>query len=470
MHPSGSQYFSVYDTAFLSLIKDSHQRPIFPNSLKLLFASMNKNGSWGNTNILSDNLLSTLASIYALKQSHFSSTPLVQHILSTAEEFVFANFNRIANESFFTAGFEFLIPDLLRKTDLALFDHPITKKLLDYQQKKLSMIPIEFIRQKKTPMLFALESLDDFGLQKNLDHFVEANGSIATSPSTTAWYLNHNPDSDMIPEMVRYLIDLYNPHNGSVPSFSDYSLMNIPFVLYPLFKANVPFPNSHSLLSYVLDHWTPTGVGHSTHFPMTDADDTALSLLLLNKYFFIPDNSDKFDSLLAYKKGNYFVTYPYEIGASNMVNLHVLDMLLETSIVRYNHEFDISPEQGIGGDKYHFSPYCQNAHGVLTLTKHFPNLSIKLIDWFLANQDENGLWGMHGPTVEETAYGVIALCYFHIHAEELDLSVVHKAIDYLISNQDPYPNLWLSKVAYTPIETVQAHILAALELYHQAVF
>ena len=230
----------------------------------------------------------------------------------------------------------------------------------------------------------------------------------------------------------------------------------------------------------MINHWSKSCVGHSSFFPMTDADDTALSLLLLNKFSFIEDDSNKFDSLLPYKKDGYFVTYPYEIGASNMVNLHVLDMLLETNITKFNSEFDIdqlvsfidnqiSPEAGIGGDKYHYSPYWQNSHGVLPLAKLYPDLSRILVEWFQSNQNENGLWGINGPTVEETAYAVIALCYHHIHAEKLDLSFLDRAIDYLISNVDPYPNLWLSKVAYTPNETNKAHILAALELSNQAV-
>lgn len=479
MHPSGSQYFSIYDTAFLSLVQDSRNRPIFSNSLKILFSSLNKDGSWGNRQIFSDNLLCTFASVHALQQSHLSETPVVQKILTHAENFIYDNYNRIAMESFFTAGFEFIVPNLISKTGLDLLDHPITKKLMSYQKKKLSKIPLEYIQQQKTPMLFALESLDTYDIQQNLDHFVEANGSIATSPSTTAWYLAYNPDSDKIPEMVRYLTDQYNPHNGSVPSFADYSLMNIPFVLYPLLKANIPFPTVTTLLEYVKENWTKTGIGHSTYFPMTDADDTALGLLLLRKFNVIDGDSNLYNSLLAYKRDGYYVTYPWEIGASNMVNLHVLDMLLESKASLKTDDFgldellsfisnQITPENGIGGDKYHYSPYCQNCHGVLTLSTEYPDLSRQLIDWFIRNQDSNGLWGVNGPTVEETAYAVMSLCYYHIHAVRIDLSILNKAIDYLLSEQEPYQNLWLSKVAYTPIETVQAHILAALELYHQA--
>jgi prenyltransferase beta subunit len=476
---AGTQYFSVYDTSYLSLIKDFNNKPIFSNSLKLLFQSRNPDGSWGNSHILSDSILSTLSSVYALQQSHLVDHDFVQRAILEGQNFILDNYSKIAQETFFTAGFEFLVPNLLSKSGLDLDSHPITKNLRKYQQKKFSMIPIEYIQANKTPMLFALESLDEFGLQKNLDHFIEPNGSIATSPSTTAWYLTHNTKSDKIPEMISYLSSHYNPQTGSVPSFADYSLMNIPFVLYPLFKADILHPQFQSMLNFVLSKWTPSGVGHSSYFPITDADDTALSLLLLTKYGLICNNDKRFEAINTYKKDNYFVTYPWEIGASNMVNLHVLDMLLETTTRATELDIDIyrltsymakqiTTEHGIGGDKYHFSPYCQNAHGVLALTKKFPDLSSKLIDWFLSQQDEDGLWGINGPTVEETAYAVLSLCYYHIHAENIDLSILFKAIDFLLTDTNKYPNLWLSKVAYTPIETVKAHVLTAIELYHKA--
>ena len=278
--------------------------------------------------------------------------------------------------------------------------------------------------------------------------------------------------------MITYLSQQFNPQQGSISSFADYALMNIPFVLYPLYKAGVVHPQFVQLLQHVLSNWTPSGVGHSAFFPMTDADDTALSLLLFNKFKLIVDNDQRYNSIKTYRKDNYFVTYPWEMGASNMVNLHVLDMYLESTISDPDRRLyidqlvsfinkQITTKDGIGGDKYHYSPYCQNAHGVLTLSKHFPELACKLVDWFLTNQDKDGLWGIHGPTVEETAYAVMALCYYHIYAEKIDLTRLFKAIDFLVNESGNYPNLWLSKVAYTPIETVQAHIVAALELYHQ---
>lgn len=477
---SGSQYCSVYDSSYLSLIKDCNGKPVFENSLNFILKSMHENYSWGNQEILSDSLLSTLSSIYVLQQSHIADSPEVQNKINRAMEFIYDKYPLISRETYFTAGFEFLIPNLVQKAGLDLDNHPVTKTLQSYQKKKLSMLPLEIIETQKTPMLFALESLDDFGITTNLDHFIERNGSIATSPSTTAWYINHNKNSDKLPEMVTYLSSVYNANEGSVPSFADYSLMNIPFVLYPLLKASIILPKTYNMLRYVLQKWTSKGVGHSSFFPLTDADDTALSLLLLNKFNILEDEDKRYNSIKYYYKENYFVTYPWEIGASNMVNLHVLDLYLESShkepnrytIIDHLISFinkQITTSKGIGGDKYHYSPYCQNAHAVLALGKYYPDISRKLIDWFLSNQDEKGLWGSHGSNVEETAYAIMSLCYYHIYSEKIDLNILYNAIEYLSNNSTRYPDLWLSKVAYTPIETVKAHILAALELYHQAV-
>ncbi len=54
MHRSRSQYFFLYDTFFLSLIHDNSRKPIFSNSLKFLFSTVNPDGSLGNPNILSE--------------------------------------------------------------------------------------------------------------------------------------------------------------------------------------------------------------------------------------------------------------------------------------------------------------------------------------------------------------------------------------------------------------------------------
>lgn len=480
MSLAGSQYFSVYDSSYLSLIKDSNNKPVFQNSLNFILNSMHENYSWGNQEILSDTLLSTLSSIYALQQSHIADNPEIQKKIHRAMEYIYDKYPLVSKETYFTAGFEFLIPSLIQKTGLILDNHPVTKTLRSYQNKKLSMLPLEIIEKQKTPMLFALESLDDFCITNNLDHFIEKNGSIATSPSTTAWYINHNKKSDKLPEMMTYLSSVYNANQGSVPSFADYSLMNIPFVLYPLFKASIILPQTYKMLTYVLQKWTSKGIGHSSFFPLTDADDTALSLLLLNKFNILDDDDNRYNSINHYYKDNYFVTYPWEIGASNMVNLHVLDLFLESNHRESNRytiidqlvsfiNKQITSSKGIGGDKYHYSPYCQNAHAVLALAKYYPDISRKLIDWFISNQDEGGVWGSHGPNVEETAYAVMSLCYYHIFSENIDLNNLNNAIEYLTKYNNRHPDLWLSKVAYTPIETVQAHILAALELYHQAV-
>ena len=484
----GTQYPCIYDTAYLSTITNTQGDHVFPNTLKFIIKNQNHNSSWGNKQILADQILNTLASTFALKNSKKSSNHIFKKKYDLGINFLLNNFDDIKNDSYFTAAFEFISTNLIQKINAIdnessldpLMSSQSYKFLEKMKYKKLSKLPLDMLSKVKTPFLFALESLDQYDLQQNFDHFVESNGSIATSPSATAYYLTNNPDSTKKLDMLNYL-DKYVNKDGGIQSFADYRLMNIPFVLFPLTKAGIMNKSYKKVLEQLLlPYWTKQGIGHSSYFPVADADDTAVSLYLLNKYSIIDSKSKLFDSIKYYSKDDYYVTYPFEIGASNMVNLHVLDMYLETNLINKDEEVDkllthieaqLQKIDGIGGDKYHYSPYCQNAHAVLALTKSFPEQARILIDWFIENQHEDGKWGFNGiVTVEETAYAVLALCYYHKYAEKLDLSILRNAIEYLVTNNEPYQDLWLSKTAYTPIETVEAHITAALALYSKIPF
>jgi len=65
---------SSYDTAWVAMITSpaSHQTPLFPQCLNWLLANQHLDGSWGLPDrhplLMNDALLSTLASILALKQ------------------------------------------------------------------------------------------------------------------------------------------------------------------------------------------------------------------------------------------------------------------------------------------------------------------------------------------------------------------------------------------------------------------
>ncbi|MFV2016789.1 MAG: hypothetical protein ACC656_15260, partial [Candidatus Heimdallarchaeota archaeon] len=334
------------------------------------------------------------------------------------------NLSQLENGNFiYPAGFEFIFPSLLQKIKV-IRENANIEKIIKIRQQKLDKLPLELIVKEKTPKNFSLEFLD--GVDINLDHFVEKNGSIATSPATTSWYLGQQENSspEIKKAMERYLLGIQN-YDGGFSSFADYKLMNVPFVLYPLTKIGLTSKVYKNIIEIFLQpHWQKEGVGHSQYFPMTDADDTSVSLYLFEKYKTIETNDEKYwKALDNYKRDNFYVTYPYEVVSSHLVNLHVLDLFNETDhpdkdqklakLVTY-FERVITKETGIGEDKYHASPYCQNCHGVLAFAENYPQLSNQLIDWFWDNQQVNGLWGSFGKeSVEETAYAVLSICFAH---------------------------------------------------------
>ncbi|MHA2364396.1 MAG: prenyltransferase/squalene oxidase repeat-containing protein [Candidatus Hodarchaeales archaeon] len=476
----GTMHSVPYDTAWVSMLQTKEKTPLFPMTVEWLSQNQQIAGNWGSEGFICDSLLSTAAAVNALlKYKNYSSQ------VALGLEWLTTHLTAINDTDFIQmAGFEFLLPSLLNQ--IAQYDIEIVsqvKPLIYLQEQKLAKLPITKVLNAKTPKLFTLEFLASYqGDIPDLDHFIERNGSISSSPSATAWYYSLN-QSKKQGEMVKYLKNVQH-EDGGFPSLADYQLYNILFIMYPIVKIIGPQAYFKQVLEgQFLPYWSETGVGYSKHISLTDADDTVLGLHLLEQHGLINSENNHWRVMRYYEREDYFTTYPYEIMASNMVNLHVLDAYSENNhkerdriiekLIFYFERLLPEDTASLGGDKYHFSPYCQNSHGVLALSKEAPDLSERIVNWFWQEQQINGLWGSHPlqPTIEETAYAILALCYYHIHVEKVDLERLRSAIQYILAFDldSPQPPLWLSKTAYTPIEVNDAHVLASLLAYKEAI-
>ena len=90
------------------------------------------------------------------------------------------------------------------------------------------------------------------------------------------------------------------------------------------------------------------------------------------------------------------------------------------------------------------------------------------IDWMLYART-NGGWGYFAPTIEETAYALIALLSWRDVGHAVSAAVLQHGIDCLLAQFAPaqvdYPPLWIGKSLYTPVQVVQSAALAALLHY-----
>ena len=251
------------------------------------------------------------------------------------------------------------------------------------------------------------------------------------------------------------------------------------WVAYHLFLGNLPMEEvvPGPLRQDLLAELHSGGVSLSPSFPVPDADDTAVALLLLAEAGVAVDPV----VLQQFERDDYFVSFPFERHPSTGVNIHVLDALARfddypgreraiTKIVRF-----LEQARYLGGywiDKWHISPYYATSHAIVALAAlrdrgELENMDLidAAVGWIVRTQNEDGSWGWCGmPTTEETAYAVLALC--RTRSGPLSSGVteaIESGLAYLRAHRNaPRPALWIDKCLYYPTRIVDAVIQAAL--------
>lgn len=477
---SGTQYSNAYDTAWGASIQTHNNKPYFHKAVEWLLNNQQTDGSWGSgvKGTISERMLSTATVLGTLLQYNYSND-----VVDRGFNWLNNNFQDITTlgaEFTRTAGFELLFPSILRRLSQNDAENQLkidVDPILTLQEKKLSRLPLEQILLSKTPIVHSLEFLEGVDLKiPSLDLHIGRNHSLGCAPSTTAWYANQNPKTKY--GLIHYLKQSQHL-DGGWAAFTDYELMNIPFVIYPMSKALGYIPDRFTnILRILYDKWTPLGIGFSEYFDVADSDDTALGLLCLYKKGIIDLDKQFWQSIELYENDKYFNTFPFEIEPSLMVNLHILDLFQNVPDHPRSREivdklyafFGSKMKNGtLSADKYHFSPSYQNCYGVLTFADQAPDLAEKCYHYFERTQNSDGLWGLDETQVEETSFALFALSYYHQRVESIDLDKLLPAAMFLANNWNSrYAEQWISKIFFSPIEMTKSHIFAALASYLRA--
>ena len=458
----------AYDTAWASMIPENanSKKPLFPGSLLWLIVNQYDNGSWGGEIEYSyDRLISTLASIIALKKTHKSEK--FHESIKKGEEYIWYNIQRLHSEPQETIGFELLFPALMTEAESLGLNLPYREKFFEpLKEKKMKLIIGELITSQNTTVTFSLEFLGEYSSKKLLKRAQNLNGSISNSPSATAFMLTKMFDD----EAYNYLRTVLEFNSGSSMTLYPFEVFERAWVIDNFVKSELPVQNHYlEKIEDLFSAWSERGISMSKLYDFQDLDDTATVFNLLRK------TNHEIDAKVIelFEDTTHFNCYPSERSASPLVNIKVLKAIYD--VKDYNRREEIiekiikflyseQKEHAFWIDKWNISPYYCTSQAIEALHDLDSNLTSRAVDWIINSQNIDGSWGLNGGTKEETAYALLALLRYHMNSEKIDSLIIKNAQSYLENNyqNDNYPELWLGKGLYCPYNIVKASVLSAL--------
>jgi halimadienyl-diphosphate synthase len=476
---------TAYDTAWLAAVPapGGAEASRFPAALEWLGEHQRPDGSWGGeVRYEHDRILCTLAALAPLAAYGRRRSDRVR--VAAGTRYLWKHGHLMAHESVELVGFELLLPTLVQRARQAGVIVPPHLDIYQAQRaEKLRLIPPELLYSSRATVVHSLEFLGDEADPGGLQGAQGGNGAIGNSPAATAFFLTKCND----PRALAYLQECLRRSGGATaPVLHPCETFELLWAAYHLFLAGVPARRlltvaERAALRRMLDE--AGGVSLSPTFPIPDADDTAVALLLLHE---VGEPVDVGLLQAFASPDGYFVSFPYERHSSVGVNLHALHAIQRvpgypdrTPVAERVVDYILGQqvERLYWVDKWHVSPYYATAHALACLGELGPDLqprvgpaSARAKEWLRQTQNADGSWGFYGvPTAEETAYGILGLgTGGWDDLGERDRRRCAAALRYLRLAPAPeeipesqLPPLWIDKCLYTPTLVVRAAIEAA---------
>jgi halimadienyl-diphosphate synthase len=463
---SGLMRPTAYDTAWLAQISAEHDSrvPAFPEALSWLGQNQNQDGSWGaEVEYVHDRVISTLAAILALAE--WSEDGRDERAIERGLSYIWAKADRLEREHE-TIGFEVILPTLLKKgQELGLaFPWSVFERYERMRDEKMAKIPRDIRYSRNITLAFSLEFMgDDFDIEKARD-IQESDGSVAVSPSATAYLLTKWPDNATA---RRYITDVATTYGGKAPQVFPFDIFETAWSLWNLLLADIAYHQQFARhvknLKMLWDKGA--GVGYSSNHSVPNADDSAMVFRVLRLAGLNPDPGP----LYQFEREDYFICYSFERNPSIGTNIHVLEALKGVDEFRAGKLVKWLRTVQVDGrywaDKWHTSPYYATAHAIIALIGTDHNLAQSAVQWILDTQRPDGCWGYyHESTAEETAYCLQALSMHDRYVEPVDREVFAQGRQGLLAFRGEMPALWIGKCLYTPVRVVKSAICSALAL------
>ncbi len=470
---------SAYDTAWIARLGDL-DRALSDQALDWLRANQLHDGSWGNSYLEHhhERLVCTLSALVALASRGCRED---RQRIEKAQAAMRAHEGCLQHDAWAMVGFEMIVPALVEEAEaLGIYQRSGSSRLLEelsaQRDAKLARLP-DGLLNRTVSHAYSTEMVGKHNLHiLDADDLQEQNGSVAYSPSATAFYALYVRPGDAA--ALGYLNQV--AVRGAVPTAAPIDVFEVAWAIWNLalggMLAETPmaFALAQPSLDFLERCWTPgRGIGYTSQWIRTDGDCTGLVYEVLTRFGRSADLAD----VLSYEAEDGFLTLPYESGRSLSANIHILGALSAAGF-----DVDARPVQKILGllartrtpqgywyDKWHASPYYPTAHGIIACLDYAPALVEDALRWIVAAQNRDGSWGYFLPTAEETAYALQALVMARRCGYAVPAHAIRRGAAWLAGHaDDPYVPLWIGKSLYTPIKVVESTILSALLLAEQA--
>lgn len=466
-----------YDTSWALRLTDGDGAPAYPALADPLLGRQRRDGSWGSqVPHAHDRLLTTLSVVVALSRG---ADPRSEEARVAGERYLLGHAWDLGGDADRTIGFELIFPALLEEAAELGLDLPY-EALGRYEREraaKLALLPQERLFRTHTTALFSLEAFRRTLDVRGAVGLLLENGSMAGSPSATAYLMGRVPGwREELPRSAAYLDGLLAPPSPGLPAVHPCDVFVRAWTLYYLQHGGL-FDAHRDLLEPHLKHLRASisagGVGFSATGGFVDSDDTALTLLVLHRAGHEVDG----EPLLQFEQDRWFSVHGHETNPSVSANLHILEAL---PVIPEEHRprvrektlsYLLSARRGgaYWRDKWHASAFYPTTRALTILAGHARGELEPTVAWLLANQRANGSWGQYAPTTEETSLVLLSLLHHHRAVRPLPEEPMRRAAAYLREDDRPpengYPELWIGKSLYAPVFAIEACRLSALALY-----
>jgi halimadienyl-diphosphate synthase len=473
----GRMSSTAYDTAWVARLGEVDSE-LSNDALAWLCEHQLSDGSWGAETpfYYHDRVISTLAAMIALTERgrRTRDKTQVERGLEALDRITTgATVGLAADPNGATVGFEMIAPTLVTEAEkLGIIKQQgdrILGRLRKIRRIKLAKLQNRKINRFITPAFSAEMAGDDGHHLLDIENLQEEDGSVAHSPSATAYLLQRFKPRD---EKALGYLKRWAGTQGGMPDFAPIDIFEVAwslwnFALLPDFNRTSPLLQPK--LNLLKQAWKPKqGIGTASSCTIKDSDDSSIVYEVLLLYGYEAD----LEAILSYEEVDHFRCFSFEANPSISANIHVLGALKQAGLpqshpsVRKILTFlkQTARESAFWYDKWHSSPYYATSHAIIAAIAYDKELCDRAAAWILKNQRPDGAWGYYKfPTAEETAYCVQALKVWQQHGGELPKGRLELASYWLMKHlDDPYPPLWIGKALYSPDLVVKSTILSAL--------